>query len=361
MKVGILQSLGSANPSMLAVYEQILDYNNIEYVRLDINDDNFWSEVKTLDLFLAKVDLFDDNLQLAEHIWRVVSEQLNIPCFPSMSTVWHYDNKVKQYYMLKNTDFRIAESFIYWNKKKALDWAENTSFPKVFKLKGGAGSSNVTLIRSNRHAKSIIKKSFGRGIHPYFYDIFGKLKSFNYSPKKCLKYFVKPIYNKIVKKKDPFANYLKHKNYVYFQEFYGGNDCDIRVAIVGDRAWAFKRFTRPNDFRASGSNNYDCRRSEMDMDIVKIAFDVSKQFNFQSMAYDFVYDEKGKPIIVEISYTYGDYPEFSNGYWDRNLHWHDGSFVPEYLELKDALKMETLKQPKIELTSDYKNASMLMD
>jgi hypothetical protein len=77
------------------------------------------------------------------------------------------------------------------------------------------------------------------------------------------------------------------------------------------------------------------------------------------MAYDFVYDENNNPTILEISYTYGDYPEFSTGYFDTELIWHKGHYIPEYLELVDALKMPDLKQPDIELDSPYKMASDL--
>ena len=60
-----------------------------------------------------------------------------------------------------------------------------------------------------------------------------------------------------------------------------------------------------------------------------------------------------------ISYTYGDYPEFSTGYFDEALNWHEGKYVPEYFELLDALNLPNLKQPEIELSSPYKNAKML--
>ena len=77
------------------------------------------------------------------------------------------------------------------------------------------------------------------------------------------------------------------------------------------------------------------------------------------MAYDFIYDENKNPLIAEISYTYGDYPEFSNGYWDKNLIWHSGHYFPEYFELVDALHMPELKLPDIELNSPYKKAKLL--
>ncbi|MCF8367435.1 MAG: hypothetical protein K9G76_00235 [Bacteroidales bacterium] len=360
MKVGILKPFRGTTRPMLDVYRQILDYNNIEHIELDINDLQFWDKVKSIDLFLAKISQIDDDLKLAAQIIPIINNTLKIPCFPNYPTVWHYDDKVKQYYLLSQFGFPIVESYVFWDRISAVEWAKKMEYPLVFKLKGGSGSANVTLVRSFSKAKKLINKSFGKGIHPHFYDLPGKFKAYNYNYKKIAKFLFKPYYNKYFRKVNGYSNYTRHKNYVYFQKFIPNNDHDLRVAILGNRAWAFKRFVRPNDFRASGSNNYDARRDQIDMRAVKIAFEISKKLNFQSMAYDFVYDEKNNPLVVEISYTYGDYPEFSNGYWDENLNWVDGCFVPEYLELVDALDFPELKQPEIKLDSPYTNAKMLI-
>ena len=342
---------------MLNVYKQILDFNKIDYVDLDINEKKFWTDLRTCDLFLAKFSQVDDDLNLMTQILPIISVFMGIKCFPSYNTAWHYDDKVKQYYLLSQFDFPLAESYIFWDKLLALKWAADAEYPVVFKLKGGAGSSNVALIKGKTQAKKIINKSFSHGIHPHWFDVKGKIKSFNYDLIKIAKYFGKP-YLRQLKGLNSYSNYTVQKNYVYFQKFLPNNEYDTRVAIVGERAWAFKRFNRKNDFRASGSNMYDIRKEEIDKEMIKIAFTVSRTMKFQSMAYDFVYDENNKPVIVEVSYTYGDYPEFSDGYWDERLEWHDGQYVPEFLELVDALNIPGLKQPPIELDSPYKKALM---
>jgi glutathione synthase/RimK-type ligase-like ATP-grasp enzyme len=359
MKVGILIPFRGTYKSMLNVYKQILDYNNIEYIDMDINSSEFWHEVKTIDLFLCKISQIDDDLNLASQIIPVINNFIGIKCFPNYATVWHYDDKVKQYYLLKQMGFPIIDSFIFWDKKKAMNWANIADYPVVFKLKGGSGSANVTLVKTKQKAYKLINKSFGKGIHPHKHDIFGKIKAYNFNINKILKFLLKPYINRYFKGINAFSNYTRQKNYVYFQKFMPNNDYDTRVAIVGKRAWAFKRINRPNDFRASGGNNYDTRRDKIDMRMVKIAYEVSFKLGFQSMAYDFVYDKERNPIIIEISYTYGDYPEFSTGYWDPDLKWHDGRYIPEYLELVDALNMPFLKQPDIQLDSPYTKAKMI--
>ena len=360
MKVGILKPISRSYNSMIQVYKKILEYNGIPYIDLDVNDPDFWDELKTCDLFLAKFTQNEHDVAVLSQILPVIDQYLKIPCFPNYNTAWHYEDKIKQYYLLKQFGFPVAESYIFWDQKRALNWIEKAKYPVVFKLKTGSASANVKLIHKKHQAKKLVKKSFKRGIHPYWFYKSGKLKSYNWDIHKISKYFLKPYIQKILKGTDGLSNYSRQKNYILFQKFMPHNEYDTRVAVLGGRAWAFKRFNRKNDFRASGSNMYDTRRDQLDKGMIRIAFDISEKLGFQSMAYDFVYDENKNPVILEISYTYGDYPEFSNGYYDKDLQWHEGSFVPEYLEIVDALNMPELRQPDIELQSPYKKASMLV-
>ena len=76
--------------------------------------------------------------------------------FSRFNTCWHYDDKIRQYYLLKSLGFPIIESYIFWEKEHALEWAEKAAYPVVFKLKKGASSDNVILIKNQIEAKKII-------------------------------------------------------------------------------------------------------------------------------------------------------------------------------------------------------------
>ena len=138
------------------------------------------------------------------------------------------------------------------------------------------------------------------------------------------------------------------KNYVLFQKFLPNNLFDTRVSIIGERAFAFRRFNRKNDFRASGSGNIDYDLNEIDLRAIEIAFNISNKLDFQSMAYDFLINEEKELEICEISYTYVDYAVYDcPGFWDKDLKWHEGHCWPQYCQLVDALKLPDLKQPEI--------------
>jgi len=45
-------------------------------------------------------------------------------------------------------------------------------------------------------------------------------------------------------------NIPNEKNYIYFQDFIPDNNCDIRVIVIGKKAFAIKRMIREDDFRS---------------------------------------------------------------------------------------------------------------
>ncbi|OJU58191.1 MAG: hypothetical protein BGN93_11720 [Acinetobacter sp. 39-4] len=133
--------------------------------------------------------------------------------------------------------------------------------------------------------------------------------------------------------------YPKEAGYVYFQEFMPENKFDIRVIVIGEKAFAIKRMVRANDFRASGSGNILFDRDEIDVECVKIAFDTNRKIGSQSVGYDFVFDINNKPLIVEISYGFGVAAyDPCPGYWDADLKWHPGSFNPQEWMVEELIK-----------------------
>src|SRR5690606_1428436 len=69
-------------------------------------------------------------------------EQSGKKVFPNFHTGWHFDDKLGQKYLLVAIDAPLVPSYAFYDKKSALNWISKTTFPKVFKLRGGAGSSN---------------------------------------------------------------------------------------------------------------------------------------------------------------------------------------------------------------------------
>ena len=326
-------------------YASILEYNHIEWELIGIDDLNFWNKLKTCSHFIYHWGGSSDAHQKAHAILPVIDCHLDIPVFPDWKTSWHYDDKIKGYYLLKTHDFPVIDAYIFFNKKKALDWINNLAeLPLVFKLTRGAGSQNVRLIKSRREAIKLIKKMFGKGIvsgHVPGNNIW--MRQFDF--KNTLKNNVRVFYRKICGF-DINKYYQLQKNYVFFQKFLPNNTFDTRVTIIGGKAFGFIRHNRKGDFRASGSGNLDFSSDLVNKDCIKTAFQISQKLGFSCMSYDFLIDRQGNPSIAEISYTFADWAIYAcPGYWDNELKWHEGHFWPEYLQLIDFLKVPDLTCP----------------
>lgn len=334
-------------PSQLA-YERILAYNHIESVRLHADQPDFWEQVKQLDLFILRMKQYDSDLQLARDLLPVIDRQLGVKCYPNLASGWHYDDKVKQYHLLHSLGFPITESWIFYEKSRALDWLNEASFPLVFKLRGGAGSRNVLLVKSRRQARSLVNTMFEPGVFPENFFRSGSVRLKHLNPAKELRHLGGNLLRRL-RGLDPSPYWQRQKNYVLFQRFLPGNTCDTRVTVIGERAFAFRRLVRDQDFRASGSGRIDYDQSKIDPRCLEIALEVSRKMGFQSMAYDFLVNERGEPEFCEVSYTYVSRAVYDcPGYWDRDLGWHEGHHWPEHLHLADALGMPDLKMPELD-------------
>lgn len=263
-----------------------------------------FSHNSATDIFMARNVLFSAQLS-------------GIKVFPDINASWHFDDKVSQKYLLETIEAPLVPSHVFYSENQALEWAKSTSYPKVAKLRRGAGSYNVKLIKNNKEAAKYIKVMFRKGVEPtpgYLADIKTKIKvahSFSGIVQRLKKApgFFKMVY--FGKKGFP-----KEKNYAYFQDFIPNNNCDYRIIVVNSKAYGAKRLVRPGDFRASGAGLFDY--CEIDERIIKIAQDTAKRLNMLSVAFDFVIDND-QPLIVEISYGFGvnSSTEFKT-YWDEN-------------------------------------------
>jgi glutathione synthase/RimK-type ligase-like ATP-grasp enzyme len=246
--------------------------------------------------------------------------------FPGFDTCWHFDDKVGQKYLLESIGAPFVPTYIFYTRQEALDWVQKTSFPKVFKLRGGAGSANVRLVGTRGAARKLIDRAFGKGFSPFngWRALGERIRKYRSGQgslagtcKGVARLFFPTEYARM---------HGREKGYVYFQDFIANNSFDARVVVIGDKAFGFKRMVRTNDFRASGSGNIVYDKKEQDERCVAIAFAVNEKLKSQCIAYDFVFDEKNTPLIIEISYGYIVHLyDQCEGYWDKNLNWHAGT------------------------------------
>lgn len=324
MKIAIHNLRGSFSDRWIEYCESM----GIDYKLVDCYKNNIFHELSDCDALMWHFhqNSLRDILFAKQLLFSLC--QAGIRVFPDFYTVWHFDDKVGQKYLLEAIGAPLVPTWIFYNKQEALSWAKDTSYPKVFKLRCGAGSQNVRLVKNYRQARRLIRRAFKRGFAVY--DPFGSLKE-RWRLFRLKKTNLRDVLEGMVRFliPPPYAMLRKReRGYVYFQEFIAGNDHDIRVIVIGEKAFAIKRMVRKGDFRASGSGNILYEKHHFNEETIRLSFHLAEKLKSQCIAFDYVF-KVGKPLLTEISYGFS--PEGYDacpGYWDKDLNWHEGRFDP---------------------------------
>ena len=335
MKIAIHHRVGSFSDRWIEYCQN----NNIDYKLVNAFDNDIIQQVRDCDAFMwhHHHGQFKDVLAAKRVLFAL--EQAGVKVFPNYNTGWHFDDKVAQKYLLEAIDAPLVPSYVFYDKEEALTWAKETTYPKVFKLKGGAGASNVELMHSSKEAEKKIKQAFGKGF-PQFNKIgnlnerIRKFKSGNGTAlgvaKGVGRLFITPHYSRIQ---------APERQYTYFQDFIPNDGFDIRVVVIGGKAIALKRLVRENDFRASGSGNLVFENQNIDKRYIETAFHINSKLSSQSLAIDLIHSKKDEIFVVELSYGFPmkNFLDGASGYWDSNLNWHEGSFNPQEWMVEDII------------------------
>lgn len=309
-------------------WKEYCEINNIPFKSVDCFSNNLIDDLKGSKALIWHHSQNDPRALIAAKPILFALEHSGVKVFPDFKTNWHFDDKLGQKYLFESLGISIVPTYAFYEEMEALNWISKTDFPKVFKLRGGAGSSNVRLAKSESEGRKIIKQAFGKGFANYnsignFNEIFRKWRLKKADIVQLLKGFVRlfspPQFSKVMG---------REMGYVLFQDFIPNNNYDIRVVVIGDKAFAIKRMVRENDFRASGSGNIRYEKDNFPDSLIKLSFEINKKIQSQSLAIDFVFDED-KPLVVEISYGFdAEVYDPCPGYWDSNLKFHSGRFDP---------------------------------
>lgn len=334
MKIAIHNRKGSFSDRWVTYCEE----HNIPYKLVNCYDNDIVRQLKDCNALMwhHHHNNYKDVLAAKSILFSL--EQADIKVFPDFNTGWHFDNKAAQKYLLEAINAPLVPSHVFYDKVSAKTWADSTTYPKVFKLKGGAGAADVRLAENKTEAIRLINQAFGKGFSQF--DRLGSLKERYRKFKAGQEGFLSVLkgIGRLFQTTEYAMMGAREKGYVYFQDFIPNNDSDTRVIIIGNKAFAIKRSVREGDFRAFGSGNISYNHLEINLDAVKISFEVNKHLKSQSIAFDFVW-LNNQPLIVEISYGFAvKVYDSCEGYWDDRLKWHEGSFNPQSWMVQEMIK-----------------------
>ena len=336
MKIAIRHTPGSYSD----LWIQYCEEKQITFKLVNCYDSDIVAQLDECDGLMWHWDQNDYKAALFARQLTISLEKKGLKVFPDINTAWHHDDKVGQKYLLEAIGGPFVKSYVFYSKQDALEWISKTNFPKVFKLRGGASSVNVSLARTKREARVLVKKAFGKGFWPI--NRFSRLKDRLRVLKRdknmqavrgVLSGFARMF---IPTEVERFSH--NEKGYIYFQDFIPENEYDTRLVVIGDRCFGIRRYCRKGDFRASGSGILSYEPELFDKKCIQSAFEIAKKLKTQSVAFDFIWDDL-EPKIVEISYCF-TIAAYDNcqGYWNSNLNWNEKIVNPPYFMIEDFIE-----------------------
>lgn len=325
---------------------EFLEQEGVSVSRVNLPGRLAYGEIADCQGLMWHLPMAPSVLQAAEPVLSPVEFVLGKKVFPNYATRWHFENKHAQKYLFEALGVATPATVCLWDREEARDWIETEAeFPLVYKRARGAGSKSVYLVRGKKQALRVVDQAFSpRGVwHQRGYHAV--------SGKPLRKKLGSICGNLVLRILDGFTHILSgsmphlpkrfwmpEKDAVLFQEFLPGNPHDTRITVIGDRAFGFRRWNRPKDFRASGGGSLDHDVKGIDGEMVSTAFRISEKGGFQSMAYDFLRTSEGKPVVCEMSFGYQDTAVFQcPGHWDSRLNWKAGNMWPQEAHVKDFL------------------------
>lgn len=292
---------------------------------VNVYEPDLAGQLRDCDAFMWWFAHLPEIRQVGKRVLPAIEHGLRVRTFPDWTTIWHFDDKVAQKYLLDAAGIPSPPTWVFWSRKRACAFAQTAEYPIVLKLAGGIGSENVRLVRSESEARFWIDRLFGGGVTDLSgWPPPGRVREVRRRVGRAMRALMGrdllPVSRRIE----------LQRGYVLFQQLQPGNAFDTRVTIIGDRAFAFRRFNRPDDFRASGSGRIDWNPDEIDRAAIALAFRTARALRTQSLAVDILKAPDGSLGLNEISYYYEGWAvEACPGHWSSDGAWHDGTVAPE--------------------------------
>jgi glutathione synthase/RimK-type ligase-like ATP-grasp enzyme len=298
---------------------------------VSVSSPDFLERVSACDGFLWWFPPIARVREVGKVLLSALDHSAKVMVHPDLRSCWHFDDKIAQAYLLQASGIPTPKTWVFWRYDVAMEFFRTTRYPLVTKLSSGVRSENVALLRNRAEAERMARRMFGAGVETLLPRRLG-----------ALRVAVRPLRNalRLVLGHPPLQRPAVHRNSMLVQEFVEGNEFDTRVTVIGNRAFAFRRANRPNDFRASGSHLKNDDPAKIELDAIRLAFETARTLRMPALCFD-ILRRDGQPVITEISY-YFNAPSIREcpGHWrerDAELEWVEGSTHAEDAVLDDFL------------------------
>lgn len=244
-------------------YCRFLDNNDFKYDFYNVQAHDWLEKAEQFDIIIGIQSCELYCLQEMRRKYYVLEKFLGKTCYPSTDHALLYEDKCLEAYISETAGIPFARTHISNDKQDALQMVESLKYPQVSKINPSSGSIGVQLVHNPKKARKIVEQAFGRN------------------------------------GKQTHRLYERQKDYAYFQDFIPNDGYDIRVIVVGNRAFGYYRKILVGDFRASGMNQVEKR--ELPEEAIHIALSTNKVIKSPMLVVDMVHGLDGKFYVIEFS------------------------------------------------------------
>jgi glutathione synthase/RimK-type ligase-like ATP-grasp enzyme len=235
--------------------------------------------------------------QLYDERIYILSKELKIPVYPSLTEILIYENKRFLSFWLKANNIPHPATNIFYNKREAADFILRAKFPIVAKINIGASGKGVEILRTASKAISYLNKAFSSegiasrvGPNMNKGNLWGRGLANLKNPKRLKKLFNK--YQSIAKD--------RQRGFVIFQDFVP-HQFEWRVVRIGDSFFAHKKVVKKG--KASGSliKGYD----NPPLNIFDFTKKITDKHRLYSQAVDIFELSDGQYLVNEMQCIFG--------------------------------------------------------
>jgi hypothetical protein len=102
--------------------------------------------------------------QMYDERLRIITQNLKKTIYPTYDELWVYESKRRMYYWLEGNHISHAQTWVFYCRKDALDFARHAALPVVVKTNMGAGASGVRIVRARRDLLGYVTRCFTKGV-----------------------------------------------------------------------------------------------------------------------------------------------------------------------------------------------------
>lgn len=260
-RVGIVRDWGK-NPHWTK-YRRFLENNGFPCDIYEISASDWIEKGREHDVIVGVISNEYHQLDEIRKKYYFLETYLGKRCFPATAHIFLYEDKMMEAYLSRVLGIPLARTHISHDKEDALALIKTLTYPLVTKVNPSSGSAGTELLRNPKQARKIVDQAFGRN------------------------------------GRKVYVPYFRQKYQVLFQEFVPNTGYDIRVILVGNRAFGYYRKTPAGDFRASGMNLV--QYSELPEAAIRTAWEVNRLIQSPLLAVDMLEGQDGRYTVIEFS------------------------------------------------------------